>query len=130
MPPKLSLRGDVEPFHAMDVLARANALKSQGHEVLSLAVGQPGTKPPLGVRQAAATAAMDNVLGYTNALGRDDTRQAIADHYWEHYKLKVPASRIAVTNGSSAGFSLAFLALTEPSGRIAISSPGYPAYRN
>ncbi len=130
VPPKLSLRGDVEPFHAMDVLARANALKSQGHEVLSLAVGQPGTKPPLGVRQAAATAAMENVLGYTNALGRDDTRQAIADHYGEHYNLQIPASRIAVTNGSSAGFSLAFLALTEPSGRIAISSPGYPAYRN
>ncbi len=130
MSPKLSLRGDVEPFYAMDVLARANALKSEGHEVLSLAVGQPGTKPPLGVRQAAAKAAMHTVLGYTNALGRDDTRQAIADHYWAHYKLKVPASRIAVTNGSSAGFSLAFLALTEPSGRIAIASPGYPAYRN
>lgn len=127
---KLSLRGDVEPFHAMDVLARANELKSQGHDVLSLAVGQPGAKPPLKVRQAAADAAMTEIIGYTSALGRDDTRKAIADHYYDHYGVKIPASRIAITTGSSAGFSLAFLALTEPNGRIAIASPGYPAYRN
>lgn len=126
----LSRRGDVEPFHAMDVLARANELKSQGHEVLSLALGQPGAVPPKIVRQAAADAAMRQVIGYTNALGRDDTRQAISKHYLDHYGVNISASRIAITTGSSAGFSLAFLALTEPQGRIAIASPGYPAYRN
>lgn len=130
MTQQLSRRGDVEPFHAMDVLARANELKSQGHEVLSLAVGQPGAMPPQSVRQAAADAALQQVIGYTNALGRDDTRQAISKHYQDHYGINIPASRIAITTGSSAGFSLAFLALTEPSGRIAIASPGYPAYRN
>ena len=130
MIPQLSQRGDVEPFHAMDVLARANELKSQGHQVLSLAVGQPGAIPPLNVRQVAADAAMSQVIGYTNTLGRDDTRQAISKHYRDHYGVNIPAGRIAVTTGSSAGFSLAFLALTEPGGRIAIASPGYPAYRN
>lgn len=127
---KLSRRSDVQPFYAMDVLARANELKAQGHNVLSLAVGQPGAIPPKPVRQAAADAAMSQVIGYTNALGRDDTRQAISKHYQDHYGTTIPASRIAITTGSSAGFSLAFLALTEPNGRIAIASPGYPAYRN
>lgn len=127
---KLSRRSDVQPFYAMDVLARANELKAQGHNVLSLAVGQPGAIPPKPVRQAAADAAMSQVIGYTNALGRDDTRQAISKHYQDHYGTAIPASRIAITTGSSAGFSLAFLALTEPNGRIAIASPGYPAYRN
>lgn len=130
MSTKLSHRGDVQPFYAMDVLAQANALKSQGHEVLSLAVGQPGAKPPMIVRQAAANAAMNEVIGYTNALGRDDIKHAIANHYRDYYGIDIPADRVAITNGSSAGFSLGFLALTEPNGRIAIASPGYPAYRN
>lgn len=114
----------------MDVLAAQNKLAAAGNDVLSLTVGQPSAKPPIKVREAAAKAAMNNVIGYTNALGRDDTRQAIASYYKSHYGVDVSAERIAVTTGSSAGFSLAFLAVTEPGGRIAIASPGYPAYRN
>jgi aspartate/methionine/tyrosine aminotransferase len=37
---------------------------------------------------------------------------------------------VAVTTGSSGGFILAFLACFDPGARIAISEPGYPAYRN
>jgi aspartate/methionine/tyrosine aminotransferase len=35
-----------------------------------------------------------------------------------------------VTTGSSGGFILAFLGCFDPGARIAISEPGYPAYRN
>lgn len=35
-----------------------------------------------------------------------------------------------VTTGSSAGFTLAFLALFDAGERLAIAAPGYPAYRN
>ena len=42
----------------------------------------------------------------------------------------MPADRIVITTGSSGGFLLAFLALFEPGDRVAISAPGYPAYRN
>src|SRR5690606_2879010 len=35
-----------------------------------------------------------------------------------------------VTTGSSAGFNLAFLAMFDPGDRVAITVPGYPAYRN
>src|SRR5690606_30202897 len=50
--------------------------------------------------------------------------------YADHYGVDVPASRIAVTTGSSAGFNLAFLAMFDPGDRVAITAPGYPAYRN
>ena len=35
-----------------------------------------------------------------------------------------------MTTGSSAGFNLAFLAAFDPGDRIALATPGYPAYRN
>lgn len=37
--PSVSARSDVEPFRAMDVLARANALEAQGRPILHMEVG-------------------------------------------------------------------------------------------
>ena len=130
MPVAISSRSAVEPFHAMDVLAEANRLKAQGHPVVSLAVGQPSDPAPQIVRDAAASALSVGRIGYTDALGTVELRQAISAHYADHYGVEVPASRIAVTTGSSAGFNLAFLAMFDPGDRVAITAPGYPAYRN
>lgn len=126
----LSQRGAVEPFHAMDVLAEANRLRAEGRDIVSMAVGQPGDSAPRPVRRAAEEALAAGSIGYTDALGIVELRQAIAGHYAEHYGLVVPVSRIAVTTGSSAGFNLAFLAMFEAGDRVAITVPGYPAYRN
>jgi len=126
----VSRRSAVEPFHAMDVLAEANRLKAAGHPVVSLAVGQPSDPAPAIVREAAAAALAGGRIGYTDALGLAGLRRAIADHYRDHYAVEVEPARIAVTTGSSAGFNLAFLAMFDPGDRVAITVPGYPAYRN
>ncbi|MCX8568188.1 pyridoxal phosphate-dependent aminotransferase [Aminobacter sp. MET-1] len=126
----ISRRGEVEPFHAMDVLAEANRLKALGTPVISMAVGQPSDPAPQRVRDAAAAALKLGRIGYTDSLGLAELRQAISGHYAEHYRLDVPASRIAVTTGSSAAFNLAFLAMFDAGDRVAIAAPGYPAYRN
>ncbi|MDR7224302.1 aminotransferase class I/II-fold pyridoxal phosphate-dependent enzyme [Aminobacter aminovorans] len=126
----ISRRGEVEPFHAMDILAEANRLKALGAPVISMAVGQPSDPAPQRVRDAAAAALRLGRIGYTDALGLADLRKAISAHYAEHYRIDVPVSRIAVTTGSSAAFNLAFLAMFDAGDRVAIAAPGYPAYRN
>ena len=126
----LSRRSEVEPFHAMDLLAAANRLRDEGRSILSLAVGQPSAQPPIAVREAAAGAIRSGTLGYTDAVGRADLRDRIARHYGDHYGVDVPRDRIVVTTGSSAGFALSFLALFDAGARVAIERPGYPAYRN
>jgi aspartate/methionine/tyrosine aminotransferase len=126
----ISRRGDVEPFHAMDVLAEANRLKALGHPVISMAVGQPSDPAPERVREAAMRGLEHGRIGYTDALGTMATRQAISRHYLDHYRIDVPPSRIAITTGSSAAFNLAFLAMFDAGDRVAIAAPGYPAYRN
>lgn len=125
-----SLRGNVEPFHAMDVLAQANRRRAAGHPVISMAVGQPGDPAPIAVREAAERALRDGRIGYTDALGLLALREAIAAHYHDHYGVSVDVARIAVTTGSSAAFNLAFLSFFDPGDRVAITRPGYPAYRN
>jgi len=126
----ISRRGEVEPFHAMDILAEANRLRALGAPVISMAVGQPSDPAPQRVRDAAAAALKLGRIGYTDALGLADLRKAISAHYAEHYRIDVPVSRIAVTTGSSAAFNLAFLAMFDAGDRVAIAAPGYPAYRN
>ncbi len=126
----LSNRSAVEPFHAMDVLAEANRRRAAGRPIISMAVGQPADPAPEAVRRAAERALRDGRIGYTDALGLLELREAIAAHYADHYGIRVPAGRIAVTTGSSAAFNLAFVIYFDPGDRVAITRPGYPAYRN
>ncbi|QTN98903.1 aminotransferase class I/II-fold pyridoxal phosphate-dependent enzyme [Brucella sp. 458] len=126
----LSNRSAVEPFHAMDVLAEANRRRAAGHPIISMAVGQPADSAPVVVRQAAERALKDGRIGYTDALGLIELREAIAAHYADHYGVSVSPERIAVTTGSSAAFNLAFIVYFDPGDRVAITRPGYPAYRN
>jgi aspartate/methionine/tyrosine aminotransferase len=126
----ISRRSHVAPFMAMDVLSEAAALERQGRRIIHMEVGEPAAPPPRVVREAAIAALGGGRIGYTEALGLPSLRSAIARSYRDRYGIEVPAERVAVTTGSSGGFILAFLACFDPGARIAISEPGYPAYRN
>ena len=120
----------VTPFLAMDVLAAAAAKERRGDSVIHMEVGQPSAPAPLRAREAARAALDEGRIGYTEALGLAVLRERIARHYREAYGIALPPERVIVTTGSSAGFVLAFLSLFDPGQRVAITAPGYPAYRN
>ena len=126
----LSKRSDVEPFHAMDVLAEATRRRQAGHPVISMAVGQPSHPTPQAALEAARAALGHGRIGYTDSLGTLALRQALSAHYKARHGLSVDLKRIAITTGSSAGFNLAFLTLFDAGDSVAIARPGYPAYRN
>jgi len=120
----------VAPFLAMDVLAAAAAKERRGDRVVHMEVGQPSAPAPRAAREAAKAALEAGRIGYTEALGIAPLRERIARHYAEAYGVAVAPERVVVTTGSSAGFVLAFLSLFDPGQRVAITAPGYPAYRN
>jgi len=125
-----SKRGQVDPFIVMDVMRQANARELSGETVVHLEVGQPSSKAPLLVRQAAAACLEEDRIGYTDALGIAPLRQRIAQHYHDYYDVRVDPEQVIVTTGSSTGFLLAFLASFETGARVGLPTPGYPAYRN
>ncbi|MGL4091407.1 pyridoxal phosphate-dependent aminotransferase [Agrobacterium cavarae] len=126
----LSKRSAVEPFHAMDILAEANRRRQAGRPVISMAVGQPSHPAPKAALEAAETALKHGRIGYTDALGLRELREAISAQYRLRHQVIIDPARIAVTTGSSAAFNLAFLALFDAGDAVAIARPGYPAYRN
>lgn len=128
--PRLSKRGAVAPFIAMEVMREATILQRGGADILHLEVGQPSTGAPAPVLAAAARALHDETNGYTDALGLPQLREAISGWYRARYRVAVDPARIVVTTGSSGAFLLMFLAAFETGARVAMAAPGYPAYRN
>ncbi len=114
----------------MEVMREAAARERAGLEVLHLEVGQPATRAPAAVIEAARRALDDDRLGYTVALGHQPLRQAIAAHYADWYEQEVDPARVVVTQGASGAFVLIFIAAFAPGSRVAVTSPGYPCYRN
>ena len=127
---KTALRAGIPPFYVMDVwLAAAERQRTHG-DLVNLSAGQPSVGAPEPVRAAAAAALQANQLGYTVALGIPELRAAIAQSYADKYALSVDLDDVVVTTGSSGGFLLAFLACFDAGDRVAVTSPGYPCYRN
>jgi len=95
--------------------------RAAGRDIVSLCAGEPSARPSPGAVKAS---------GYTGPLGTAPLREAIAGHYRRWYGLEVDPATVAVTTGSSGAFQLVFLAAFDPGDRVALASPGYPAYRN
>ncbi|QBE49794.1 pyridoxal phosphate-dependent aminotransferase [Leucobacter triazinivorans] len=116
-----SKRSRIPAFEVMRITDEIARRRAAGHDVVSLCAGEPGARPAPGTLQPA---------GYTGPLGTAPLREAIAGHYRSWYDVEVDPTTVAVTTGSSGAFQLVFLAAFDPGDRVALASPGYPAYRN
>ena len=128
---KPSSRAAVPPFAVMSILNRVAALRAQGREIISLCAGEPSQGAPSDVRRRAADLMVGPTpLGYSETFGIKPLRREIAAHYRRWYGLDVDEDHIALTTGSSGAFLLSFLAAFDHGDRVALTRPGYPAYRN
>jgi aspartate/methionine/tyrosine aminotransferase len=128
---KPSSRAAVPPFAVMSILNRVAALRAQGREIISLCAGEPSQGAPSDVRRRAADLMVGPTpLGYSETFGIKPLRREIAAHYRRWYDLDVDEDHIALTTGSSGAFLLSFLAAFDHGDRVALTRPGYPAYRN
>lgn len=116
-----SKRSAIPAFQVMRITDEIAKRRAEGRDVVSLCAGEPSARPAPGTLKPA---------GYTGPLGTTPLREAIAGHYRDWYGVDIDPSRIAVTTGSSGAFQLVFLAAFDPGDRVALASPGYPAYRN
>jgi aspartate/methionine/tyrosine aminotransferase len=128
---KPAQRAAVPPFAVMSILNRVSVLRAQGREIISLCAGEPSQGAPADVRRRAAELMVDRTpLGYTETFGIKPLRREIAAHYRRWYSLDIDEDHIALTTGSSGAFLLSFLAAFDHGDRVALTRPGYPAYRN
>jgi aspartate/methionine/tyrosine aminotransferase len=125
-----SSRAAIAPFLAMEQAREAGRRQAAGESIVRFDVGQPHVGAPEKAIAAADRALRSQTFGYTDALGSDVLREAIARFYAERYRVSLDPHRVVITTGASGAFTLAFLALFNTGDAVALAAPGYPPYRH
>ena len=119
---------EIEPFLAVEVFQRAQALEREGADVIHLEFGEPDFDTPPVIREAAEKALKDGRTRYVHPLGILPLREAIAEHYHARYGVTVSPEQILVTAGSSPALLMLFSALLDPGDEVILSDPYYACY--
>lgn len=130
LPHAAARMADIEPFHVMQLIARARELEAQGRVIVNMVVGEPDFPLAPAVQAAAMRVLGQGRVGYTPALGITALREAIAGWYQTRYSVQVPAARVAVTTGSSGALLLTMGVLLDPGDQVMLADPGYPCNRH
>jgi len=130
-PPHIARRmADIQPFHVMDLLARARALEAEGRDIVHMEIGEPDFATPEPIRAAAKRAIDQGRTHYTPAVGLAALREAIAGFYRDQYRVDLSPDRIIITPGASGALLLALGVLVDPGDEVLMADPGYPCNRH
>ena len=120
----------IEPFHVMELMARAKALEAEGRSIIHLEVGEPDFATADPILEAAQRFLSRGHVHYTAALGLRALREAISGFYRTRYGLDISPDRIVITAGASAALLLALGVLVNPADEWLLPDPGYPCNRH
>lgn len=120
----------IEPFHVMELLAKARHLESQGRNIVHMEIGEPDFITPQTIVDAGVSALREGYTHYTPAVGLADLRRAIARYYRQTYQVTVDEEHVVVTPGASGALMLILGVLVNPGEQVLMTDPGYPCNRH
>lgn len=120
----------IQPFHVMEILARAKQLEAQGRSICHLEVGEPDFSTPAPIIEAGLKALQAGYTKYTPACGIPELREKIAQWYQDQFHITIKPERVIVTPGASGALQLALGVLVNPQSEIILTDPGYPCNRH
>ncbi|MFK5891799.1 MAG: aminotransferase class I/II-fold pyridoxal phosphate-dependent enzyme [Pseudomonadota bacterium] len=121
---------EIQPFHVMDLLAKAKKMQSEGRDIIHLEVGEPDFPTPEPIKKAGINAINDSDLFYTPSQGQAELRKQIAEYYQKTFSVSVDAKNVIVTAGASAALLMVFGMLLDPYDELMLCDPGYPCNLN
>lgn len=121
---------EIPPFIVMDVLEKAQELERRGEHIIHLEVGEPDFDTPECINEAGYRAICEGKTHYTHSMGLIELREAIAEDYWNRYRVKISPEQVLVASGTSPAMLLLFSALLDFGDEVILSNPYYPCYPN
>lgn len=118
----------IKPSATLAVNAKAQELKAQGREIISLAVGQPDFGTPAHVCEAAKAAMDEGFTRYTPVPGIPELRQAVAGYYGRFYGAHATADNTIVSNGGKQVLYNLLMALVNPGDEVLVPAPYWVSY--
>jgi len=115
---------------AFEVLARAEALKQQGKDIINLGIGQPDFRTPDHIVEAGIKALRDGHHGYTPANGILPLREAVAKDIHRRLRVQIDPGQVLVVPGGKVTMFFAIMMFGEPGAEIIYPNPGFPIYES
>ena len=119
---------NMEESATIKMAAMARALKAEGHQVISLSLGEPDFDTPEHIKQAAVQALAGGHTKYTPVPGLPVLRKAIVDKFKRDNNLHFDMDQIVVSNGAKQSIFNIFMSLIDPGDEVLILAPYWVSY--
>lgn len=116
------------PTH-LSIFRKAKSLEENGKKIIHMEVGEPDFMPPKSVGQALGQAYQKGLVGYGQASGMVQFRQALANHNSERFGIKLSQNNILVSPGGRFSVFAAISTLLNYGDEIIVIEPAWPAYK-
>lgn len=118
----------LKPSPTLAMAAKARELQAQGHDVVSLTVGEPDWATFPAACEAGIQAIQQNFTKYTAVAGIPELRTAIAAEVSQQTKVNYKASQVCVGAGAKFVIFTALQMLCNPGDEVLIPSPYWVSY--
>lgn len=106
----------------------ARELRAEGHDIISLSLGEPDFDTPDHIKEAAWQALKDGYTKYTPVAGLAELVKAISDKFKRDNDLDYRPDQIVVSNGAKQTVYNLCQALLNPGDEVIIFSPYWVSY--
>lgn len=118
----------LKPSATIAVSQLASQLKSEGHHVINLSIGEPDFDTPESIKRACIDALNDNHTHYPPVEGIQPLRQSIAELVQETTGLSYAANQVIVSTGAKQSLYNLCQVLLNPSDEAIIPAPYWVSY--
>ena len=112
----------------MEITARAQELKSNGLNIISLSVGEPDFDTPQNIKEAGILAINQGKTKYTAVGGMPELKEAIRNKFKKDNDLNYLEEQIIVSTGGKQVLFNALLATLNPEDEVIIPAPYWVSY--
>ncbi len=118
----------VKPSATLAITAKANELKTQGIQIVSMGSGEPDFDTPVHVQQAGIDAIKNGQTRYTAIDGTPDLKNAIIEKFKRDNNFEYSPSEILVSSGGKQVFYNLCQALLNDGDEVIIPAPYWVSY--
>lgn len=118
----------LKPSPTLSIAARANAMKAEGIDIISLSAGEPDFETPEPIRQAAIDALNAGFTKYTPTSGTKDLKEAIVEKLKRENSVAAQPDQIIVSAGAKQSIYNALMVLLDPGDEVLLIAPYWMTY--
>lgn len=118
----------LKPSPTLSIAARANAMKAEGIDIISLSAGEPDFETPEPIRQAAIDALNAGFTKYTPTSGSKDLKEAIVQKLRRENSVTAQVDQVIVSAGAKQSIYNAMMVLLDPGDEVLLIAPYWMTY--